>query len=108
MDPKFLHDLVEEFFLNAQTFAEPILGLRFCLEACKHSIHQRDIGVVSTEEKVVGMPVTIGMHENGATRVTVAAGATDLLVIPFHTARQRGVNHGSNIRLIDRSEEHTS
>src|SRR5260370_9890111 len=105
MDPKFLHDLVEEFFLNAQGLAEPILWFGFCPKIRKHSIHQRNIRVIPTEEKVMGMPVSVGMHENGATRISVAPGAADLLVIPFHTARQRGVNHSSNIRLIDSHAE---
>src|ERR1039457_5673533 len=46
------------------------------------------------------MPISIGLHENGATRISIAPGAPDLLVIAFYAARQRGVNHGSNIRLI--------
>jgi hypothetical protein len=29
MNPQFLDDLVEEFFLDAQSLAEPFLGLRF-------------------------------------------------------------------------------
>src|ERR1017187_2779081 len=51
------------------------------------------------------MPVPIGMHEDGATRISIAPGAADLLVIPFPAARQCGWNHGSNIRLIDTHPE---
>ena len=45
------------------------------------------------------------MHENGATRLPIASSSADLLVIPFHTARQGGVNHGSNVWLIDPHSE---
>src|ERR1700741_3571645 len=48
----------------------------------------------------MGVPVSIGLHENAATRISIAPGAADLLVIAFYAARQRGVNHSSNVRLI--------
>ena len=31
----------------------------------------------------------------------VAAGAADLLVVRFQAARQRGMNHGAHVRLVD-------
>src|ERR1017187_9225230 len=105
MDPKLLDDLVKEFFVDGQGLADSLLRLRLFPKICKQSIHQRNIRVIPAEEKVVGMPVSVGMHENGATRISVAPGAADLLVIPFHTARQCGVDHGSNVRLIDSHPE---
>ena len=59
MDPKFLESLVEEIFLHHQGFAERLLRLGFCMKFCKHSIQQRNIRVISIEEKVVGMTVSI-------------------------------------------------
>jgi hypothetical protein len=51
------------------------------------------------------MTVSIRVHEDGATLPSVAPSAANLLVIPFQTARQGGVNQGSNIRLIDPHSE---
>jgi hypothetical protein len=47
----------------------------------------------------MGMTVSIRVHKNGATLPSVAPGAPNLLVIPFQTAWQGSVNHGSNIQL---------
>src|ERR1035437_5580011 len=105
MNPKFLDDFVEEFFLDGQGSAEPFFWFGFCTKICKYSIHQRNIWIIPTEKEIVGMPVSVGMHEDGATRISVAPSAANLLVIPFKTARKRGVNHGSHIRLIDTHAE---
>jgi DNA invertase Pin-like site-specific DNA recombinase len=40
MDPKFLDDFVEEFFLHRQGFAQRLLRLGFCTKACKYSIQK--------------------------------------------------------------------
>src|SRR5260370_883264 len=101
MDPKLLDDFVEEFFLHRQGFTQRLLRLGFCTKACKYSIQQWNSRVIPTEEEVMGMTVSIRVHQNGATRFSVAPSAADLLVIPFQTAWQGGVNHDSEIRLID-------
>src|ERR1700731_472974 len=101
MDPKLLDDFVEEFFLHRQGFAQRLLRLGLCTKGYKFSIQQWHGRVIPTEEEVMGMTVSIRVHQNGATRFSVAPSAADLLVIPFQTAWQGGVNHGSDIRLID-------
>ena len=75
------------------------------MKFCKQSIQKRNIRVISTEEEVMGVTVSIRVHEDSATLPSVAPSAANLLVIPFQTARQGGVNHGSNIRLIDPHSE---
>jgi len=53
----------------------------------------------------MGTPISIGMHENGSARFSVAASTANLLVIPFQAAGQRGVNHSSDVWLIDPHSE---
>jgi hypothetical protein len=45
------------------------------------------------------------VHENGSARLSVAASAANLLVITFQAARQCGVNHSSDVWLIDPHSE---
>ena len=105
MGPKLLDDFVEEFFLHRQGFAQRLLRLGFCTKACKYSIQQWNGRVIPIEKEVMGVTVSIRVHQNGATCFPVAPSAADLLVIPFQTAWQGGVNHGSDIRLIDSHTE---
>ena len=51
------------------------------------------------------MPVRIGVHENGAARLSIASGAADLLVVAFQASRERGVDHCPDVRLIDAHAE---
>src|ERR1035437_10338889 len=75
------------------------------MKTCKHSIQERSIRIVSVEEEVVSMPVAIRMHQGCAARISISSGSAYLLVVPLKTARQRGVNHGANIRLVDTHPE---
>ena len=45
--------------------------------------------------------IRVGVHQDRAARPTVAPGAPDFLVVRFQAARQGGVNHGADIRLVD-------
>ena len=49
--------------------------------------------------------VGVGVHQDGAARLPVAARAPDLLVIRFQASRQRGVDHGADVGLIDAHAE---
>ena len=45
------------------------------------------------------------MHEDGAAGLAVATGAADLLVVAFEAPRQRGVDDGADVGLVDAHAE---
>ena len=45
------------------------------------------------------------MHQNGAAGRAVAPGAANLLVVRLQTPRQRRVDHGAHVRLVDSHAE---
>jgi hypothetical protein len=53
----------------------------------------------------VSAEIGIGIEQNDAGRLPVAAGAADFLIIALDAARQRGVNHGPNIGFVDAHAE---
>jgi hypothetical protein len=52
-------------------------------------------------KKLVGAQIGVGIQQDGAGRLTIAPGPADFLVITLDAARQRGMNHGANIGLVD-------
>ena len=62
-------------------------------------------GIVALEEEIVRAPVGVGVHQDRAARQPVAAGAADLLVVGLEAARQRRVDHGAHVGLVDAHAE---
>ena len=56
-------------------------------------------------EEVVRAPVGIGVHQDGAAGLAVAAGAAYLLVIAFEAGGQRGVDDRAHVGLVDAHSE---
>ena len=61
--------------------------------------------VVAIVEEVVGALVGVGVHEEGAARCAIAAGAADFLVVAFEGAGKAGVDDGTYVGLVDAHAE---
>ena len=94
-------ELFERLLKNIGGYAALLLyelaGLRFGVQAAVNLVKQFDVRVVSLEEKIVGVAVGIGVHQDGAAGFAIATCAPDLLVVGFNAAGQRGVDDGADI-----------
>ena len=101
VNPEFLECFVEALGIHADLVLERGLFDGLGAEAREDAVQHLHVGVVALKEKVVGAAVRVGVHQDGAAGRTVAAGASDFLVIGLQAAGQGGVNHGSHIGLVD-------
>jgi hypothetical protein len=53
------------------------------------------------EEELMGLAISIGVHQDGTAGSAVTPGASDLLVVSFQTAWKCGVDHGADVSLVD-------
>jgi len=81
VDPEFFERLLEGFQVHGYAALEHFLGLRLVTQSLVDTLQHFGVGVVALEEVIVGVAVGVGVHQDGAGGLAVAARAPDLLVV---------------------------